>query len=193
MKVRRISFQRRMGVKRSVSIILVVLMVLAISTSQPVSYADEIPSNDIPMIEYYIDTGLVLLDPDGLALTDALLDFRGVEIEGFLHYNNDFFDNSPDNPLFAEYGGLIPNWESGDNGESIWGNSTIAEGYTGPMRPWAQISSGLDNEDFLGVRCYWVGGSVWDVVETNVTIVPEPATVLLLGLGGLALLRKRRA
>jgi hypothetical protein len=147
--------------------------------------ADEIPGNDIPQIEYHIDIGLVLLEPDGLALTDALLDFS-------FGTTNSFFDNSPDNPLFVEYGGLIPNWESGDNGESIWGESTIAEGYTGPLRPWAQISSGLGNEDFLGVRCRWVGGSAWDVVETNVTVVPEPATVLLLALGSLALLRKRR-
>lgn len=167
------------------AIIPVVFMALFILTNRSVLVADEIPDNNIPIVEYHIDTGLVLLDADGLALTDALLDFRD-------SITNSFFDNSPDNPLFAEYGGLIPNWESGDNGESIWGESTIAEGYTGPLRPWAQISSGLDNEDFLGVRCHWVGGSAWDVVETNVTVVPEPATLFLLGFGGLALLTNRR-
>jgi len=161
--------------RRIWNIWLALVACLAISTTQSVSVADEIPGNDIPVIQYHIDTGLVLLDPDGLPLTDVLLDFR----DGI---TNSFFDNSPDNPLFAEHGGLIPNWESGDSGESIYGVSGIAEGFTGPMLPWAQISSGLDYEDFLGVRCYWVGGSVWDVVETNVTVVPEPATVLLLGL-----------
>jgi len=169
-----------------ISISSVLFIALFILTNRSVLVGDEIPGNEVPMIEYHIDTGLVLLDADGLALTDALLDFRD-------SITNSFFDNSPDNPLFAEYGGLIPNWESGNNGESIWGASTIAEGYTGPLRPWAQISSGLDNEDFLGVRCYWVGGSAWDVVETNVTVIPEPATLFLLGLGTLALLKKRKA
>ena len=182
MKVRRISFRRRMVVKRSILIILVVLMPSAISTTQSVSYADEIPGNDIPKVEYHIDTGLVLLDPDGLALATVTVDFP----DGL---TNTFFDNSPDNPLFVEFGGLIPNWESGDVGEDIWGQSTIAEGYSGPMRCWAQISSGLASEDFLGVR-YWPVAA--DFAQTNVTVVPEPATVLLLGLGGLALLRKRR-
>jgi len=159
---------------------------LAISTTQSVSVADEIPGNGIPMIQYHIDTGLVLLDPDGLSLTSATVDFSVGPLP------NSFFDNSPDNPLFADYGGLIPNWESGDVGEGIWGQSTIAEGYSGPMRCWAQISSGLSSSDFQGAGYGWFENPYPGSV-TNVTVVPEPATVLLLGLGGLALLRKRRA
>ncbi|MHC4458825.1 MAG: choice-of-anchor Q domain-containing protein [Planctomycetota bacterium] len=158
-----------MRTRTKIIITFFVLLVLVISNTQESSFADEIPGNDIPMIQYHIDTGLVLLDPDGLALADARLDFRNSIV-------NSFFDNSPDNPLFAEYGGLIPNWESGFAGESIYGVSRIAEGYIGPMRAWAQISSGLDTQDFLGVRCHWVGGSAWDIVETNVTVVPLPAT-----------------
>lgn len=184
MKVRRISFRRRTVVKRSILIILVVLMPSAISTIQSVSVADEIPGNDIPKVEYHIDTGLVLLDPDGLALATVTVDFSD-------QFTNTFFDNSPDNPLFAEFGGLIPNWESYDVGEGIGGESTVAQGYSGPMRAWAQISNGLSTSSFLNVGYGWVENPYPGDV-TNVTVVPEPTTVLLLGLGGLALLRKRR-
>ena len=172
--------------RAKIMVVFFVVSALGISNSQQASFADEIPGNDIPMIQYHIDTGLVLLDPDGLALSFASLDFSVGPLP------NSFFDNSPDNPLFVEFGGLIPNWESGDVGEDIWGQSTIAEGYSGPMRCWAQISNSLSSSDFLRVRYTWVGWAP-PVGETNVTVVPEPATVLLLGLGGLALLRRRRA
>ena len=171
--------------------ILTMLVVLVFSYRQQASFADEIPDNNIPRIEYHIDTGLVLLGSDGLALTTANIVFRDRETGGVGHNTNQFFDNSPDNPLFAEHGGLIPDWESYDVGESIWGDSTIAEGYAGSLRPWAQISSGLGSEDFLYAGYWWVGS--YEGGQTNVTVIPEPGTVLLLGLGGVILLRRRKA
>jgi len=170
--------------KEKIIIVFFVVLALGISNSQQASFADEILGNDIPMIQYHIDTGLVLLDPDGLSLKWATIDFSD-------QFTNTFFDNSPDNPLFVEFGGLIPNWESYDVGEGIGGESTVAQGYSGPMRAWAQISSGLSTSSFLNVGYGWVENPYPGDV-TNVTVVPEPATLLLLGLGGLALLRKRK-
>jgi hypothetical protein len=62
-------------------------------------------------------------------------------------------------------------------------------GFTNDLRYLGSSNSGIgDSGSYPGL-------SEWAVAEgyiDNVSIVPEPATLLLLGLGGLALLRKRR-
>jgi hypothetical protein len=51
------------------------------------------------------------------------------------------------------------------------------------------VSSTAINRVYLGAKC-----NVADVTIDfdNFAIVPEPATMLMLGLGGIALIRKRR-
>ncbi len=162
----------------------VVLLCLFLAITSSVAVADFIPGNNIPAIIYNTDNGLLLLDPDGLAVTRVRISFPDNA--------NHFFDNSPSNPLFASYGGLIPNWEFYDVGENVLGESLISSaGYDGPIRPWGQISSGLDSEDF-GATYYWFGDYNLSetYAQTDITIIPEPATVILFGLGGL-LLRKK--
>ena len=65
------------------------------------------------------------------------------------------------------------------------------------VAPWSHSEPiGMLSEDSytLTVRTFeWPVIVIADTYLTSFEVVPEPATVLLLGLGGLALLRRRRA
>jgi len=153
--------------------------------------ADDVSGNNIPGILYDPSTGLVMVDPDGLIVTESQIVFRDRNTGEVGHNTNTYFDNSLGNPLFASNGGLIPDWDSGDNGEGIWGEST-SSGYDGSPLCWAQISSGLGEEDFLYARYNFPEGPIGGV-QTNVTVVPEPATMGLLAIGGLMILRRKNS
>jgi PEP-CTERM motif-containing protein len=51
----------------------------------------------------------------------------------------------------------------------------------------------LTGNDTITVQTYFLDGWVLDYFELTVTSIPDPATVLLLGLGGLGLLRRRKS
>jgi hypothetical protein len=149
---------------------------------------------DAPLVYYYQDTGLLLLDTNGweMGTVQIIYNYRE-DLGGYA--NNGFFDNSEDNPLFEPWGGPIDviGWQAGDVGESVYGQ--VREmfdnpSYTGGLAAWGQISSVLTEDDFDYVRYveFGVSGSYY----TNVIIVPEPVTMLLLGLGGIAVARRRK-
>ncbi len=64
------------------------------------------------------------------------------------------------------------------------------------VAPWAhlEVIGTLPADSYmLNVRTFeWPVPVLADEYSTSFTVVPEPATVLLLGFGGLSLLRKRR-
>ena len=70
-----------------------------------------------------------------------------------------------------------------DPGESAWRNPAYSGGEV-------LLAAGAHN---LTIQCDQGAGYEGAGFYTQLTTVPEPATICLLGLGGLALLRKRRA
>jgi len=64
-----------------------------------------------------------------------------------------------------------------------------------PFSTIIDISTFADSENYLDPVIYYANGSVYEgpIGGLYLHILPEPATIALLSLGGLALLRKRRA
>jgi len=242
MKARRTSFQRRMGVKRSILIIFVVLMASIFSNTQPASGTILTVEVEGVVNEIYTNGGF---DLDGSVNIDSIM--NGFCIydtqappQDFGHYftypiistsitlGNYTFTHNPASPddayIRAGYdGGHIYSFLSLDaliDGEIIIDgvpqpfDNDIGRSYLNPFMKLGISSEEPDPgppynlpnlfQDFLvfdmckvfRVKFIYPSESegYFDIYGeiTSLTVVPEPATLLLLSLGSLALLTNRR-
>ena len=242
--MRRVSFQRRIGVRRSILIISVVLMALVFSNSQSAS-ATIITVEVTGVVDYFNTEGGFALDGSvniGSAMTGSLTydtetpdefptneDIGGYPLISILmtigNYTFTHDPTSPDYPFFI-VGTVDPGYIASsdalrfdgtvyiDGSPKIYDDITWSWTYLELFNLWTSSSEYITT-DTLPDLDSWPELSVFDnrrefrvnFLEslapdpgsfdiygevTSLTVTPEPATVLLLGLGGLALLRKRR-
>jgi len=121
------------------------------------------------------DLNLILQSPDGTRV--CLNKYEFTEIFKGANYTNTVFDDEAE---IAIEEGTVP--------------------FTGHFRPEAgYLLESFDGQDAYGpwrLQIYdmWLTDTgTLNIFELIFTEIPEPGTVLLVGLGGLALLRKRRA
>ena len=120
--------------EKRTSVICFFLIVCLVGLNTTSTNANTISGDNIPLVEYHPDTGLLLLDTDGFDIAMASVGFRDRESGGIGYETNNFFNNSTDNPLFADYGGVITEWTSGWNGEDIYGQMPFGQTYSGSLR-----------------------------------------------------------
>ncbi|AQT67373.1 hypothetical protein STSP2_00517 [Anaerohalosphaera lusitana] len=143
--------------------------------------ANLITGDGIPLIQYDSFSGLVLVDDDGANVTRIALDFHETTNE-----DTGLKSSKPQVDSVNSYSvrRVILDWPSLDF------LSVLAEmlGFNEPLEAWAHISPDLVPEDFAGAR-YWVEGST-EEYQTDIHVVPEPATLALLTIGTLTLRRR---
>ncbi len=147
-------------------------------------------------------------------VTDDYIDITGQKLEFETRYYQDPVTNSNqygDAPVFVRMytydddgTGTYPNYSGHRDFGIVYGPNLQPGGDDDPYPTWTKVvvdlAGGTDSGTFdptrvSKLRFYgtdWAGGGDDFVDFKNLTIVPEPATMSLLGLAGLALLRRRR-
>ncbi|MGB0776254.1 MAG: PEP-CTERM sorting domain-containing protein, partial [Akkermansiaceae bacterium] len=122
---------------------------------------------------------------DGTAIPDATLFTEGSELVRARYLDdgtNDSF-NSPTGT--GATSGTNSGWSRGSDptdwslGGGTWGTASIS--YT---------ATATDDGKQIGIALWGAGDTAWD--DASVTSVPEPTSAALLGLGGLALILRRK-
>jgi hypothetical protein len=128
-------------------------------------------------------------------------DWSSLNGTGWIEYDHRIFDSGP-NPVFEiPYEILI----SGPGGSAYWRG-----GYPSGQTDWVHFEANLVDSEWVVTSGTW-SGLLTDVTQMlinveqvsnvglgeidgidNIALVPEPGTLILLAIGGLAIMRRRR-
>jgi uncharacterized protein (TIGR03382 family) len=139
----------------------------------------------------YTDEGQVLIASDGeVAVFGATLPFTGFgsptyTIGTTAHVQFNYFAPGTVDPTLGAYQLIFTDAVTGvhDSGYKIWGNAE-PDGIVGMTDALVGLKLQNQRNPFIADSC--------DVVYSNVSIVPTPGAMTLLGLAGLAISRRRR-
>ena len=142
-----------------------------------------VPGDGVPDAIYDPATGSITLQPDAKIISYVL-------------------QTDPAGPGFRDFDAAAVPFETPFitrmKGEISWQDLSSA-GFTAPFSPGNILPAGLSEAQltsFLTAADYasaFGSGGAFNVTSLASTPIPEPASLGLLGLGGLALLRRRRA
>jgi hypothetical protein len=99
------------------------------------------------------------------------------------------FGSNPANAFFDVYVWVLQGQVTIGAGN---GGSTVGTANSTGINQWEHLVTASSSSPVNQVIIYSTGPSVFYVASANVSTVPEPATMAVLGLGAVALMRRRR-